>query len=450
MGKKPPPETPEEKAARKQAEAARFGQGNQIESLVEAAGCSCKGLRLRDAIKSAILGEIPEFFEKDEERLARPVRAQLPAWDPKDKTRRMLDDYSEIVSELRREEINQDRANTLRVAGHVQKLIKGPGPPSVRKVDLIKRHARGEGLTVPEYLSEKKREDSKKIVRKRFKLKELGRRITAEANDPRPSRDEVRIGAEAVILSRLGSRAKALAAKRLKKAKRKGIGAMVLSELVYCSHLVGFNDFQMDNPLKIVSADLYWAGDRTARDKAELIKAGITHIVNCSRTSNFDGTGSNPFSAWINYFSCGFPDNASADFTDAIEQTYDFIDRSLSAHPRWVVLVHCASGVSRSVALVCHFLMRKQQLSFHESICLIQRRHPAAAPNASFVDQLKAVDKRLQRDRARRAGDCRAFAAPGCGQLQPPAGAPGSPSVIQEGQGAVLEQKPAPKGYGAP
>ena len=99
-------------------------------------------------------------------------------------------------------------------------------------------------MTVPEYLSEKKREDSKKIVRKRLKLKELGRRITAEANDPRPSRDEVRIGAEAVILSRLGSRAKALAAKRLKKAKRKGLGAMVLSELVYCSHLVGFNDFQ--------------------------------------------------------------------------------------------------------------------------------------------------------------------------------------------------------------
>ena len=244
MGKKPPVETPEEKAARKQAEAARFGEGGQIESLVETAGCSCEGLRLRDAIKAAILGEIPEFFEKDEERLMRPVRAQLPAWDPKDKTRRMLDDYSEIVSELRREEINQDRANTLRVAGHVQKLIKGPGPPSVRKVDLVKRHARGEGLTVPEYLSEKKREDSKKIVRKRFKLKELGRRITAEANDPRPSRDEVRIGAEAVILSRLGSRAKALAAKRLKKAKRKGMGAMVLSELVYCSHLVGFNDFQ--------------------------------------------------------------------------------------------------------------------------------------------------------------------------------------------------------------
>lgn len=170
----------------------------------------------------------------------------------------------------------------------------------------------------------------------------------------------------------------------------------------------------------------------------------VTHIVNCSRTSNFDGTGSNPFSAWINYFSCGFPDNASADFTDAIEQTYDFIDRSLSAHPRWVVLVHCASGVSRSVALVCHFLMRKQQLSFHESICLIQRRHPAAAPNASFVDQLKAVDKRLQRDRARRAGDGSAFAVPGCVQQQPPTGAPGPPSVIQEGQGAVLQQEPAP------
>ena len=181
----------------------------------------------------------------------------------------------------------------------MQKLIKGPGPPSVRKVDLIKRHARGQGLTVPEYLSEKKREDSKKIVRKRFKLKELGKRITAEANDPRPSRDEVRIGAEADIAARLGSRAKALAAKRLKKAKRKGLGAMVLLELVYCSHLVGFHHFQRrrpwvpaykwrairdasntqdGQPLKIVSVDLCWAGDRTARDKNELIKAGITPL----------------------------------------------------------------------------------------------------------------------------------------------------------------------------
>ena len=279
-GQKAAPEDAEEKAARKQAEAARFGQGGQIESwsrrrAARARACGCARR------SAAIVGEIPEFFEKDEERLARPVRAQLPAWDPKDKTRRMLDDYSEIVSELRAEEINQDRANTLRVAGHVQKLIKGPGPPSVRKVDLIKRHARGEGLTVPVPVREEAG-GLEKDRGERFKLKELGRRITAEANDPRPSRDEVGIGAEVVILSRLGSRAKALAAKRLKKAKRKGLEAMVLSELVYCSHLVGFNDFQMDNPLKIVSADLYWAGDRTARDKAELIKAGITHIVNCS------------------------------------------------------------------------------------------------------------------------------------------------------------------------
>ena len=65
--------------------------------MVETAGCSCKA-RVADAIKAAIWGD-PEFFEKTR-RLARPC-AQ-PAWDPKDKTRRMLDDHLEIGSSCAR------------------------------------------------------------------------------------------------------------------------------------------------------------------------------------------------------------------------------------------------------------------------------------------------------------------------------------------------------------
>lgn len=65
-----------------------------------------------------------------------------------------------------------------------------------------------------------------------------------------------------------------------------------------------------------------------------------------------------------------------------------------------MVLVHCASGISRSVALVCHYLMRKEYLSFQDSIQFIRSRHPAAEPNSSFVEQLKLVDVRLRKQRA--------------------------------------------------
>ena len=67
-----PPRRPRRRPRASRPRRRGFGQGNQLESLVETAGCSCKGLRLRDAIKAAIVGEIPEFFEKDEERLMRP------------------------------------------------------------------------------------------------------------------------------------------------------------------------------------------------------------------------------------------------------------------------------------------------------------------------------------------------------------------------------------------
>ncbi len=99
-------------------------------------------------------------------------------------------------------------------------------------------------------------------------------------------------------------------------------------------------------------------------------------------------------------------ETTQSDLTDALEQTWNFIDTALSSHPRWVVLVHCASGISRSVALVCHYLMRKQYLSFQDSIQFIRSRHPAAEPNSSFVEQLKLVDVQLRKQRALQQAEC--------------------------------------------
>jgi hypothetical protein len=156
-------------------------------------------------------------------------------------------------------------------------------------------------------------------------------------------------------------------------------------------------------PAEILDGRLYIASAVQASNWELLSNLKVTHIVNCSRSCNFDGTGSNPFSAEINYCSCGFADNASSDLTEALEQTWNFIETALSSHPRWVVLVHCASGISRSVALVCHYLMRKELWSFQDSIQFIRTRHPAAAPNANFVQQLKTVDAQLHQQRREEA-----------------------------------------------
>ena len=63
--------------------------------------------------------------------------------------------------------------------------------------------------------------------------------------------------------------------------------------------------------LQILVGRLYIASAVQASNWELLSDLKVTHIVNCSRSCNFDGTGSNPFSAEINYCSCGFADNAS-------------------------------------------------------------------------------------------------------------------------------------------
>ena len=41
------------------------------------------------------------------------------------------------------------------------------------------------------------------------------------------------------------------------------------------------------------------------------------------------------------------------------------------------------------MALISHYLMRAAGLSFKESMHFIRRRHPAAAPNPNFIQQVR-------------------------------------------------------------
>jgi len=117
---------------------------------------------------------------------------------------------------------------------------------------------------------------------------------------------------------------------------------------------------------------------------------GVTHIVNASR----DHT--NPFQDRIQYHSCSVHDSETEDIAGELAEAYDFIEAAFDSYPSAVVLVHCAHGISRSVALVTGYLMRKFGLTFHESLAHIRSRHPAACPNIGFVAQLMSLQEELR------------------------------------------------------
>lgn len=93
--------------------------------------------------------------------------------------------------------------------------------------------------------------------------------------------------------------------------------------------------------------------------------------------------------------------------------SFRFIEDALTSNDRACVLVHCASGVSRSVALVMHYLMRKQGSSCNEALLHIRAVHPAAQPNQGFLSQLEALEHKLAgRDDATRTKSCIGEAQP--------------------------------------
>lgn len=56
------------------------------------------------------------------------------------------------------------------------------------------------------------------------------------------------------------------------------------------------------------------------------------------------------------------------------------------------ILVHCASGVSRSVAVCAAYLMIEQQYTFKDALKLIQSQRMLANPNLGFKKQLELLE----------------------------------------------------------
>ena len=94
----------------------------------------------------------------------------------------------------------------------------------------------------------------------------------------------------------------------------------------------------------------------------------------------------------IQYHQCGIPDTEDADILVPGRSSLNFIEQALDKDSSACVLVHCASGVSRSVAVVIHYLMRVECMKFHAALRRIRSIHPAANPNRAFMAQLEALD----------------------------------------------------------
>ncbi|KFW87880.1 Dual specificity protein phosphatase 13 isoform B, partial [Phalacrocorax carbo] len=133
-----------------------------------------------------------------------------------------------------------------------------------------------------------------------------------------------------------------------------------------------------------------------ARDKAQLSRMGISHVVNAAAGRFHIDTGPKFYKDLpVDSYGVEAEDNPNFDLSIHFYPVARYIRAALNS-PRGKVLVHCAMGISRSATLVLAFLMICEDMSLADAIQTV-RSHRGICPNSGFLKQLRELDLQLGR-----------------------------------------------------
>lgn len=136
-----------------------------------------------------------------------------------------------------------------------------------------------------------------------------------------------------------------------------------------------------------------------AKNKDELKRKGVTHIVNCAQGTKFNqiNTDEEYFSDTdIRFLGLQALDIERFPMNKFFQPAADFIDEALAN--KGLVYVHCMSGMSRSGAIVLSYLMIKRGMPVMDAVKLVRAKREIF-PNDGFLKQLCELDQQLQQQR---------------------------------------------------
>ncbi|XP_010210963.1 PREDICTED: dual specificity protein phosphatase 13 isoform B-like [Tinamus guttatus] len=144
--------------------------------------------------------------------------------------------------------------------------------------------------------------------------------------------------------------------------------------------------------------NLYVGDLYVARDKAQLSRMGISHVVDAAAGRFHIDTGPKFYKDLpADYYGIEAEDNPNFNLSIYFYPVARYIRAALKT-PRGKVLVHCAMGISRSATLVLAFLMICEEMSLADAIRTV-RTHRGVCPNSGFLRQLWELDLQLGRER---------------------------------------------------
>lgn len=140
-----------------------------------------------------------------------------------------------------------------------------------------------------------------------------------------------------------------------------------------------------DTDLHEVFPNIFVGNISTCFNKPILQESGITHII--SVLPSFTA----PYPDDFQYLILDAIDNQDFDLSQHFEQANQFIKSALENNGK--IYVHCICGVSRSVSIVCAYLIKEHQMTLEEVIEKIKFKRPVANPNDGFRQQLDNINQ---------------------------------------------------------
>uniref|UniRef100_A0A1I7SVT5 Dual specificity protein phosphatase 19 n=1 Tax=Bursaphelenchus xylophilus TaxID=6326 RepID=A0A1I7SVT5_BURXY len=144
-------------------------------------------------------------------------------------------------------------------------------------------------------------------------------------------------------------------------------------------------DLKPDLQVAEAAANVFLGSQDVAADFQLLKRHGITAIVNAAAGV------ANLYPKNFDYLRVELLDLPETDILKELPAVLRFIYDNVNSGGR--VLVHCNAGVSRAASIVLAYMIKYNNLSFHESFSKLRALRPAIQPNSGFVKQLIEFDK---------------------------------------------------------
>ena len=144
---------------------------------------------------------------------------------------------------------------------------------------------------------------------------------------------------------------------------------LIEDELVLFEKEISYNEI-IDN--------IYVGNYRFALNSSLMIKEGITHILNCGNGLKNFYENDNIFK----YLYIPLYDSESQKLEKYLEKSNKFIKEGSENGNK--ILIHCGSGMSRSVTLCLMYMIIEKKYKFSEAYKIMKEKRKCALPNSGF------------------------------------------------------------------